>query len=185
MKKTGIVGVVAGIAAGAAAAVAGGMAVARVVKEMKADPQETRIVSPDGNNYVTLSLGVSAFGKGLTLVKVMAQTEGGEDTCKFSFIAGRGAKYIHYQWVDNENFELTVGKGVLQQCCDVTFGGEEIHLLYYWHKLVAESNEETAEEVAEEVVEEVTEEVVEEVVEEVSDETVEKNDSPAESAPEA
>lgn len=154
MKKTGIVGLVAGIAAGAAAAVAGGMAVARVVKEMKADPQETRIVSPDGNNYVTLSLGVSAFGKGLTLVKVMAQTEGGEDTCKFSFIAGRGAKYIHYQWVDNENFELTVGKGVLQQCCDVSFEGEEINIVYYWHKIVkAEVNHSADEEVAEETVE--------------------------------
>jgi hypothetical protein len=46
MRKNSIVGLVAGLAAGTAAAVAGGMAVARVIKEMKSDPQEMKILSP-------------------------------------------------------------------------------------------------------------------------------------------
>ena len=164
MKKRSIVGLVAGVAAGAVAAVAGGMAVARVVKEMKADPQEQTILSPGGNHSVTLSFGVSSFGKGLTLVKVLAQTEGGEDECKFSFVTGRGAKNVHYQWVDNENFELTVGKGLLQQCCDVTFDGEEINIVYYWHKIVVNQDGVTEEETVEEVAEAVEAESADETV---------------------
>lgn len=170
MRKNRVVGLVAGIAAGTAAAVAGGLAVARVVKEMKADPQEQRILSPDGNNSVTLRLGVSSFGKGLTLVKVLAQTEDGEDACKFSFVAGNGAKNIQYQWVDNENFELTVGKGLLQQCCDVEFADDQINIMYYWHKIVkvdvnhpADADDEPAEELVEkaaDAIEAVTEEAV-------------------------
>ena len=154
MRKNSIVGLVAGLAAGTAVAVAGGMAVARVIKEMKSDPQEMKILSPDGNHSVTLSLGVSAFGKGLTLVRVIAETESGEDECKFSFVVGKEAKNMQYQWVDNDNFELTAGKGLLQQCCDVSFEGEEINIVYYWHKIVkAEVNHSADEEVAEETVE--------------------------------
>ena len=164
MRKSGIVGLIAGIAAGTAAAVAGGMAVARVIKEMKSDPQETKILSPDGNNSVTLSCGVSDFGKGLTLVKVLAQTESGEDECKFSFVTGRGAKNISYRWVDNDSFELTVGKGVLQQCCDVTFDGEEINIVYYWHKIVTVEKTTDGEETVEEPAE-IAEEAVQEIVE--------------------
>lgn len=167
MRKSSIAGLVTGIAAGAAAAVAGGLAVARVIKEMKAEPQENKFLSPDGNNSVTLSLGTSQFGKGLTLVKVLAQKEDGTDECKFSFVVGRGAKNLQCEWADNDNFELTAGKGLLQQCCDVSFEEEEINIVYYWHKIVqAEVNhpvEEAAEEVAEEAIE--TVEAVEEVAE--------------------
>ena len=185
MKKHNMVGLITGIAAGAAAAVAGGLAVARVIKEMKSDPQENQIFSPDGTNSVTLSYGVSEFGKGLTLIKVLAQTENGEDECKFAFVAGNGAKNVQYQWVDNENFELTVGKGLLQQCCDVEFTEDQINIAYYWHKIVnvsvnhpVEAEEEAVEEAVEEVVEEAVEEpateTVEEAVEEPAAETVEE-----------
>ena len=176
MKKHNMVGLITGIAAGAAAAVAGGLAVARVIKEMKSDPQENQIFSPDGTNSVTLSYGVSEFGKGLTLIKVLAQTENGEDECKFAFVAGNGAKNVQYQWVDNENFELTVGKGLLQQCCDVEFTEDQINIAYYWHKIVnvsvnhpVEAEEEAVEEAVEEVVEEAVEEPAAEIVEKVAE----------------
>ena len=146
MKKQGVIGLIVGITAGVAAAVAGGLATARIVKEIKSDLKDEKIVSPDGNNSVTLSCGASSFAKGITLIKVHAQTETIGDKCKFSFLVGnKSAQHINCEWMDNDHFELTEGEVKLKQCCDVDFGDEQITLMYYLCKHVADKSEESTE----------------------------------------
>ena len=191
MNKKNVIGLAIGLAAGAAAVAAGYVATAKIVKEIKADLDDKEILSPEGNNKITLKCGVSDFAKGLAFVKVIAANENGEDECKFSFLAGKGAKNAHYEWVDNDHFEITVGEGKLKQCCDVDFSGEQICLFYYWQKdadkavdiieLVDVIDEEVADaeaEIAEVVAEAVEEaaEVAEEAEETVAEAVVETNE---------
>ena len=196
MKKKNVIGLVAGIAAGAAVAAAGYVATAKVVKEIKADLNDKEILSPEGNNKITLKCGISDFAKGLAFVKVIAANENGEDECKFSFLAGKSAKNASYEWVDNDHFEITVGEGKLKQCCDVDFSGEQICLFYYWQKDAApvvdmielvEEVVEDAEEVVEEAAEEAAEvaEAAEETVAEAAEEAAEAVEETAEATEEA
>jgi hypothetical protein len=137
MKKNGVVGLVAGITAGIAAAVAGSLATVKIVKEIKNDLNESCFVSPEGNHFVSLKYGASDFAKGLVFIKVNAYTEAEEDgdNCTFSFLAGKNASSISVEWKDNANFEISVGKGKLKQCCDVCFDEEEkITIYYFWEK---------------------------------------------------
>lgn len=143
MKKQGIIGLVVGVTAGVAAAVAGGLCTAKVVKEIKSDLKDNELVSPDGNNVVTLSCGVSSFAKGLALIKVNAKSGEKEDECRFSFLAGKSASGLNYEWKDNDHFELTVGEGKLQQCCDVSFENDEIVIMYFMQKNTPEATVET------------------------------------------
>ena len=46
---------------------------------------------------------------------------------------------------------------MLQQCCDVTFDGEEINIVYYWHKIVTVEKTTDGEETVEEPAETATE----------------------------
>ena len=148
MKKQGVIGLVVGIAAGVAAAVAGGLATAKVVKEIKNDIKDSELISPDGNNKITLSCGASDFAKGLTYIKINAKSEALEDECKLSVLAGKkGAQSINCEWTDNEHFELTIGNGKLRQCCDVSFEDEQIVIYYYWVKITVDDNGETVEKV--------------------------------------
>ena len=139
MKKQGIIGLVVGVTAGVAAAVAGGICTAKVVKEIKNDIKDNEIVSPEGNNVITLSCGVSNFAKGLALIKVHAKSGEKEDECKFSFLAGKSAASLNYEWKDNDHFELTVGEGKFQQCCDVAFDEENVTIMYYVQKNAPEA----------------------------------------------
>ena len=182
MKKKNVIGLVAGLAAGAAAVAAGYVATAKVVKEIKADLDDKEILSPEGNNKITLKCGVSDFAKGLAFVKVIAANENGEDECKFSFLAGKGAKNAHYEWADNDHFEITVGEGKLKQCCDVDFSGEQICLFYYWQK-DADKAVDMIELV--EVIDEEIAEVVEEAAEEAAEIAEEAEATVAEVAEEA
>lgn len=185
MNKKNVIGLAIGLAAGAAAAAAGYLATAKIVKEIKADLNDLELLSPEGNNKITLKCGVSDFAKGLAFVKVIAANENGEDECKFSFLAGKSAKNASYEWVDNDHFEITVGEGKLKQCCDVDFSEDQICLSYYWQKDAAEEIIEISEEIAE-IVEEAVEEAAEEAEEiaETVEETVEETAPVAEEAAE-
>lgn len=162
MNKKGIIGLVAGAVAGVAAVTAGIFATKKVVKEIKADLKDVELVSPEGNNKITLSCGASDFAKGLAMIKVFATTEDKEDDCKFSFLAGKRAESIKYDWADNDHFELTVGEGKIKQCCDVDFEGEEIIIYYYWMKDGVKVSEE-------EIIDEITEEAIEVAIEEAEE----------------
>jgi len=158
MKKNGVIGLIAGVTAGVAAAVAGSLATVKVVKEIKEDLNESCFVSPEGNNFVSLKYGASNFAKGLVYIKVKAYTEAEKeaDACNFSFLAGKNAKSIRVEWKDNEHFELSAGKGKLQQCCDVSFEGDNISIMYFWQKDTPEEAIEVVEVEGEAAAEEAT-----------------------------
>ena len=135
MKKTGIVGFIAGLAIG----VAGSIATAKVVKEIKEDFKDTNFISPDGNNIVTLTCGASRTARGLAYVKVRAHTESSEDECKLAMLSGKKSKTIASEWSDNNHFSLTLGEGKLKQYCDVDFSGEEVRISYSLKKIVRDN----------------------------------------------
>lgn len=126
MKRSSIIGFIAGLAVG----VAGSVATAKVVSEIKEDFKDTDLVSPDGDNTVTLTCGTSSTARGLSLIKVRAHKEEREDDCKLTMVAGKNSKDIHSEWSDNNHFSLVVGEGKLRQLCNVDFSGEEIKMVY-------------------------------------------------------
>ncbi len=132
MKKQCVIGLVAGTLAAAAAA-AGAYVTAKVVKEIKRDLKEVYFVSPNEDNIVSVTSGVSDMARGLIFVKVKAYTKSGSDECKFSFLSCTGG--ISCEWKDDEHLELLVGKGKKKPCCDIDFSGEDITLTYYFKKV--------------------------------------------------
>ena len=135
MKKSVILGSLAGFAVGAASAVAAKIAVDKVVTEIKQDLGDHVFTSPEGNNFVTLSCGTSNSAKGLTYIKVRATSDGKDDDCKLVIFSKKKANYISGEWIDNEQFKLLIGTGKRKQCCDVTFDGKQIAAVYYIQKM--------------------------------------------------
>ena len=134
MAKTNknIAGIVLGITAGAVAAAASCFAVFKTFKEIKNDNQETTMVSPNEKNFVTVRCGSSHFANGLTLIHVKAENE--NDNCELSFLAGKSANSISFNWEDDDHFSLYIGDGKTKKCCDISFEGEEINMVYYLKK---------------------------------------------------
>jgi hypothetical protein len=152
-KNNGLVGMVLGIAAGVAAAAAGCVAAMKVANEIKNDFQETAIISPEGNNCVTITCGSSSSARGLTFIKLCAENE--SDHCDFSFLAGKRASKISFNWKDNDNICFTLGDGAVKKVCDVCFeGGEIVMKLYFRRDEEPETNEEVVEVEATEKIEE-------------------------------
>ena len=129
MKKRVIFGLAAGIAALTAAAAA----VNKISKEMKNGFAEEEFDSPFGDNWVKVSIGSSETAKGLTCVKIHAETDRNEDSCKLMFLAKKDAA-ISYEWEDNEHFRILLGSGKTKQRCDVEFSVEKITARYYMIK---------------------------------------------------
>lgn len=125
MKKHLIFGLVAGAAAGTAAVLAVKAAVDKISKEIKNGIVEEEFDSPFGDNWVKVSIGSSETAKGITFIKIKAETDRNEDDCKLVFFAKKDAA-ISYEWEDNDHFKLLVGEGKHKQCCDVIFGDKEI-----------------------------------------------------------
>ena len=134
MKKSRIVGFLAGLAAGAAVAVAGRKAVTKISEEIKADVNGQEFVSPAGDRFVTVTFGVSETAKGLAVVKIKASAADKDDDCRLTALARQGGEFISGEWLDNDHFALTIGCGKRKQCCDVDFDGDEIVAQYYWMK---------------------------------------------------
>ncbi len=128
----GITGMVLGITAGAIAAAASCFAAIKVFQEIKNDNQETTMVSPNEKNYVTVRCGSSHLANGLTLIKVKAENE--NDNCELSFLAGKSANKISFNWKDDDHFSFYLGDGKAKKCCDISFEGEEIEIKYYIKK---------------------------------------------------
>ena len=129
MKKSTIFGLVFGIAAASAVAVA----VSKISGEMKNGLVEEEFDSPFGDNWIKISMGSSETAKGLSKIKVQAETDRNEDVCKLVLLAKKDAP-ISYEWEDNEHFKLYVGNGKLKQCCEVAFDIKEITARYYMVK---------------------------------------------------
>lgn len=134
MKNNFGIGAIIGFAAGAAAAVAGTLTTLKVADEIKDGMGEQRFESPEGDNFVTLSCGSSKTAKGLTLIRVKAMTESGEDECKLLLFAKKMPEAFSVDWTDNEHCRLLVGNGKRKQCCDVSFEEKEISAVYYLSK---------------------------------------------------
>ncbi|MGM9644538.1 MAG: hypothetical protein ACI3X1_05565 [Eubacteriales bacterium] len=130
--KKGIAGMVIGITTGALAAASACLATIKIVQEIKKDNQETTMVSPNDKNFVTVRCGSSHFANGLTLIHVKAENE--NDNCELSFLAGKSANSISFNWEDDDHFSLYIGDGKTKKCCDVSFEGEEINMEYYLKK---------------------------------------------------
>jgi len=131
MKKNSVFAVAMGFAAGAAAVFAGKIAADKIVGEIKNDLSGHTFVSPDGSNFVTLSYGSSESAKGLTFIRVTAGASESEDNCKLVVFAKKSDELFSGEWDENDRFRLLIGTGRRKQCCDVTFGGEEITAHYY------------------------------------------------------
>lgn len=134
MKKSVIIGTIAGLAVGAAAAIAGKRAYDKVSGEIISEMGEQCFDSPDGNHSVTVSCGSSESAKGLTYIRVSATSKTVEDTCKLSFIALKAPAALDAEWTDNDHFTLLVGSGKRKQCCDVSFEEDSILAVYYLKK---------------------------------------------------
>ncbi len=130
MKKKTIFGIAAGILFGTAAAISVKTAVDKISKEMKNNFAEEEFDSPFGDNWIKVSMGSSETAKGLTCIRVQAETDRNEDCCKLVLFAKKDAD-ISYEWEDNEHFKLFVGSGKTKQCCDVEFSVAEITARYY------------------------------------------------------
>ena len=130
--KKGIAGMVIGITTGALAAASACLATIKIVQEIKKDNQETTMVSPNDKNFVTVRCGSSHFANGLTLIHVKAENE--NDNCELSFLAGKSANSISFNWADDDHFSLLIGDGKTKKCCDISFEGEEINMVYYLKK---------------------------------------------------
>ena len=131
MKKTSAIGIIAGFVAGAAAAVAGAVAVDKVAKEIKSNVSEKIFVSPDGNNSVTVSFGSSKTARELACVKIIAESESKEDSCKLISFAKKKEEFLSGEWTDNDHFQLLIGTCMRKQCCDISFEGDLIVANYY------------------------------------------------------
>lgn len=130
MKKSFVFGMAAGIAAMTAAAVAAG----KISKEMKSSLVEKEFDSPFGDNWIKIYSGHSQSAKGLAYIKVVAETDSNEDSCKIVFLTRKDAE-VTGQWTDNEHFTLTAGSGKIKQFCDVTFETKTIKAVYYLKKV--------------------------------------------------
>ena len=128
----GIAGMVIGITTGVIAAASACFATVKIVQEIKKDSQETTMVSPNEKNFVTVKCGSSRLANGLTLINVKAENE--NDTCEISFLAGKSANRISFNWKDDDHFSLYIGDGKTKKCCDISFEGEEINMVYYFKK---------------------------------------------------
>ena len=135
MKKTSVIGIISGFVAGAAAAVAGALAVDKVTKEIKSNVSEKIFVSPDGNNSVTVSFGSSKTARELACVKIIAESESKEDSCKLIAFAKKKEEFLSGEWTDNDHFQLLIGTGKRKQCCDISFEGDQIVANYYLMKI--------------------------------------------------
>ena len=131
-KNKGITGMVLGITAGAVAAAASCVAALKIFKEIKNDNQETTMVSPNEKNFVTVTCGSSHFANGLTRINVKAENE--NDDCELSFLAGKDANHISFNWEDDDHFSFYLGEGAVKRCCDVSFDGEHIAIKHYVKK---------------------------------------------------
>ncbi|MBP3315846.1 MAG: hypothetical protein J6M03_08490 [Clostridia bacterium] len=118
----------AGLAWGAALSGAT-MAGVKIVKEIKEDVTELEFISSDDKNSVKVESGSSSFAKDLTMFKITARREEREDECKFVFLSC--SSEANYEWADDDHFTLIAGKGKLKQCCEISFSGEKILLVYY------------------------------------------------------
>ena len=127
MKKSSVIGLIVG----AAAVAAGAVAATKVAKEMKNETFEKIFVSPEGDNCVTLSCGTSKSARGLTRIKIIAESQGKADKCKLSAFAKKNEGMFENEWVSNDHFKLLIGAGKRKQCCDVTFDGDKINAVYY------------------------------------------------------
>jgi hypothetical protein len=127
MKKSSVIGLIVG----AAAVAAGAVAVTKVSKEMKSETFERSFESPEGNNRVTLYCGTSKSARGLTKIKVVAESQGKADKCKLIAFAKKNVGMFENEWVNNDHFKLLIGAGKRKQCCDVTFDGDKINAVYY------------------------------------------------------
>ncbi len=138
-KKVAVaVGIVAGIAGGTAitaAAIAVAKTVKKISREMDEDQNGCTFTSPDGNNSVTLTYGASASAQGLTRIKVVATTEGKEDSCTLVAFARKSPYMFESEWIDNNHFKLLIGATNRKQCCDVTFEGDKLTAIYYLCKV--------------------------------------------------
>ena len=130
MKKKAIFGLAAGIFLGTAAAIAVKTAVDKISGEMKSGFAEEEFDSPFGDNWVKVSIGSSETAKGLTCIKIQAETDRNEENCRLVLFAKKDAD-ISYEWEDDEHFKLFVGSGKTKQCCDVEFSVEKITARYY------------------------------------------------------
>jgi len=128
----GITGMVLGITAGAVAAAASCVAALKIFKEIKNDNQETTMVSPSEKNFVTVTCGSSHFANGLTRINVKAENE--KDNCELSFLAGKDANNISFNWEDDDHFNFSLGEGKVKRCCDVAFDGDEIVIKHFVKK---------------------------------------------------
>ncbi len=134
MKKRTVFGLAAGIIAGTTAVLALKSAVDKISEEIKNDLTEEEFDSPLGNNWIKISLSSSETAKGLTCIKIQAETDSNEDACKLVIFTKKDAA-LSYEWEDNEHFRLLAGNGKYKQCCDVSFAIEEITARYYLTKI--------------------------------------------------
>lgn len=135
MKKASTIGIIAGFVAGAAAAVAGALTVDKVAKEIKSNVSEKTFISPDGDNSVTVSFGSSKTARELACVKIIAESEGKDDSCKLIAFAKKKEEFLSGEWTDNDHFQLLIGTGKRKQCCDISFEGDQIVANYYLMKI--------------------------------------------------
>ena len=141
MKKQTVIGIVIGTVVGTAAVVGTALVVRKIVKEIKSDLDQCTFTSPDGNNEVTLSYGASKFAKGLTFIRVKANTVAGKDACKMVLFARNASMPFDCEWNGNDSFTLLVGNGKRKQYCDVRFDGEKVKADYGWRKVALEESD--------------------------------------------
>lgn len=134
MKKKAIFGLAAGIFLGTAAAIAVKTAVDKISSEMKSGFAEEEFDSPFGDNWVKVSIGSSETAKGLTCIKIQAETDRNEESCRLVLFAKKDAA-ISYEWEGDDRFRLLVGNGKIKQCCDVVFDIDKITAKYYTVKI--------------------------------------------------
>ena len=101
----------------------------KIVKEIRSDVTELEFFSSDDKNSVKVEYGSSSFAKDLTMFKITAKSEGVDDECKFLFLSGSPA--VCYEWVDDEHFVVSAGKGKIKNVCEISFEGEKTVLVYY------------------------------------------------------
>ena len=134
MKKNVAIGMIAG-AAGIAVGATATILIGKLVDKVKAEIAETTcdytFASSNGDNTVTLSYGYSKTAKGLTYIKVTAASEPKNDSCTLVAISRKVDDLFEGEWTDDDHFKLSIGKGRVRQCCDISFEGEEIVAIYY------------------------------------------------------
>ena len=132
MNKNEKTGLIIGSIAAAVASVAGCLATIKAVKEIKEDLHEVALVSPSGNNMVSVNRGTSAIG--LTYIKLVAENESGK-TCDMTFLAGKKSDKVIFNWKDDDHLDFQLGDERCKQYCDVIFGEDDISMTYYLKKI--------------------------------------------------